>query len=314
MSALVAVTGANGFVGNRLCSALQQQGIRVRALVRSGVPSEGQRVIGDLGPDTRWDGALEGVDCVVHCAARVHMLKDPHAAPLDAFRTVNVEGTRSLARAAASQGVRRFVFLSSLKVMGETTPPGQPFRAGDTPAPQDAYGVSKWEAELALREVAQSSAGMEWVVVRPPLIYGPGVKANFRALMNAVAKGIPLPLGAVDNRRSLLGLDNLVDLLLSCTQHPAAAGQVFLASDDHDLSTPELVRQLARAMHRPARLLPIPVSWLRMAGKAVGRQAQIERLTGSLQVNIGHTRQILGWTPPWTVEQGLRAAVQDTAR
>lgn len=313
MSEVVAVTGANGFVGSRLCAHLGQHGVRVRALARSALNGEDTRIVGDLGPDTRWDGALEDVDCVVHCAARVHMITDTHADPLEAFRQVNVEGTRALAKAAAAQGVRRFVFLSSLKVMGETTKPGQPFRADDDPAPQDAYAVSKWEAELALRDVAQAS-GMEWVVVRPPLIYGPGVKANFRALMNAVSRGIPLPLGAVDNRRSLLGLDNLVDLLLSCAQHPAAAGQAFLVSDDHDLSTPELVRQLARVMGRPARLLPVPVSWLLLAGKALGRQAQIERLTGSLQVNIGHTKRVLGWTPRWTLEQGLLAALQDTGR
>lgn len=313
MSEVVAVTGANGFVGRRLCAALRQQGTHVRALARSAVPGDDHRIVGDLGPETRWDGLLDGVDCLVHCAARVHVLNDRHANPLEAFRTVNVEGTRALARAAAAQGVRRFVFLSSLKVMGETTPPGQPFQASDAPAPQDAYGLSKWEAERALQEVA-ASTGLEWVIVRPPLVYGPGVKANFRSLMTAVARGIPLPLGAVDNRRSLLGLDNLVDLLLCCSRHPAAAGQVFLASDDHDLSTPELVRQLARALGRPARLLPVPVSWLLLGGKALGRQAQIERLTGSLQVNIGHTKQVLGWGPRWTVEQGLLAALQDTGR
>lgn len=313
MSAVVAVTGANGFIGSRLCAALRQQGTHVRALARSAVPVDDHRIVGDLGPETRWDGVLDGVDCLVHCAARVHILNDPHANPLEAFRTVNVEGTRALARAAAAQGVRRFVFLSSLKVMGEATPHGQPFQVSDAPAPQDAYGVSKWEAEQALQEVA-ASTGLEWVIVRPPLVYGPGVKANFRSLMTAVARGLPLPLGAVDNRRSLLGLDNLVDLLQSCSQHPAAAGQVFLASDDHDLSTPELVRQLAHAMQRPARLMPVPLSWLQLAGKVMGRQAQIERLTGSLQVNIGHTKRVLGWTPRWTVEQGLRAAVQDTVR
>lgn len=313
MSALVAVTGANGFVGSRLCSALRQQGTPVRALVRSAVADKDHRIVGDLGPETRWDGVLAGVDCLVHCAARVHVLNDTHTNPLEAFRAVNVEGTRALARAAAAQGVRRFVFLSSLKVMGETTPPGQPFQASDAPAPQDAYGVSKWEAEQALQDVALST-GLEWVIVRPPLVYGPGVKANFRSLMAAVARGIPLPLGAVDNCRSLLALDNLVDLLQICAQHPAAAGQVFLASDDHDLSTPELVRQLAHAMQRPARLMPVPVSWLRLAGKVMGRRAQIERLTGSLQVNIGHTKRVLGWAPRLTVEQGLRAAVQDTVR
>lgn len=312
MTAIVAVTGANGFVGRALCQHLSAQGFSVRALTRSAPAGPNTWVVGDLGPRTNWGHSLLGVDCVVHCAARVHMVDDTDPDPMHAYRQTNVEGSRALAVAAAAAGVRRLVFLSSLKVHGEQTAPGRPFTSDMPAAPQDAYGQSKWEAEQALREEADKS-GLELVVVRPPLVYGPGVRANFLALMNAVARGMPLPLGAVDNRRSLLALGNLTDLLQVCLVHPAAAGQTFLASDDHDLSTPDLVRAIARAMGRPARLWPVPLTWLRMAGKLLGRSPQIDRLIGSLQVNIGHTTQVLGWSPRMSVEQGLRLAVQDVA-
>lgn len=310
MTAIVAVTGANGFVGRALCQHLRARGLSVRALTRAASEVEDAWAVGDLGPGTDWGQSLQGVDCVVHCAARVHMVQDTEPDPMQSYRRVNVEGSRSLAVAAAAAGVRRLVFLSSLKVHGERTAPGHPFTSDMIPAPEDDYGQSKWEAEQALHAVA-ASTGLELVVVRPPLVYGPRVKANFLKLMNAVARGTPLPLGAVDNRRSLLALGNLTDLLFQCVEQPAAAGHTFLVSDGHDLSTPDLVRALARAMGRPVRLWPVPVAWLRMAGKLLGRSAQIDRLIGSLQVDIGHTRRVLGWTPRLTVEQGLRLAVQD---
>lgn len=310
MTAIVAVTGANGFVGRALCQHLRERGVSVRALTRAGSAGHDVWAVGDLGPETDWGQSLQGVDCLVHCAARVHMVHDTDPDPLRSYRRVNVEGSRSLAMAAAAAGVRRLVFLSSLKVHGEHTDPGRPFTSDMTPAPEDAYGQSKWEAEQALHEVA-ASTGLELVVVRPPLVYGPGVKANFLKLMHAVARGTPLPLGLVDNRRSLLALGNLTDLLYQCVEQPAAAGHTFLASDRHDLSTPDLVRALASAMDRPARLWPVPVAWLRMVGKMLGRGPQIDRLIGSLQVDIGHTSRVLGWTPRLTVEQGLRLAVQD---
>ena len=312
MTAIVAVTGANGFVGRALCQHLREQGFTVRALTRSAPAAPDTWAVGDLGPQTDWGRSLHGVDCVVHCAARVHMVQDTDPDPMSTYRRVNVEGSRSLAVAAAAAGVRRVVFLSSLKVHGEQTAPGRPFTSDMPAAPEDAYGQSKWEAEQALREEADRT-GLELVVVRPPLVYGPGVKANFLTLVNAVARGMPLPLGAIDNRRSLLALGNLTDLLQVCLVHPSAAGQTFLASDNHDLSTPELVRAIARAMDRPARLWPVPVAWLRMAGKMLGRSPQIDRLIGSLQVNIGHTTRVLGWSPRLSVEQGLRLAVQDLA-
>ena len=311
---MIAVTGASGFVGRALCQALAGQGVPFRAVVRS--PDEGLPhawVVGNIGSDTDWTAALQGVSCIVHCAARVHVMHDTETDPLAAFRRVNVEGTRQLAHSAARAGVRRLVFLSSLKVLGEQTAPGLRFNSDTLPAPEDAYGRSKWEAEQALWAVSELT-GLEVVVVRPPLVHGPGVKANFLRLMQAVARGLPLPFGQVHNQRSLLALGNLTDLLQLCTRHPDAPGQVFLASDDQDVSTPELVRELAAAMGRPPRLLPVPVSWLRWAGRLTGRLHQIERLIGSLQVDIGHTREVLDWSPRLTLQQGLRLTVQGFTR
>lgn len=311
---MIAVTGASGFVGRALCQALADQGVPFRALVRSPDTHLPQaRVIGDIGADTDWAAALQGVSCIVHCAARVHVMQDTEADPLAAFRRVNVEGTRHLAHSAAQAGVRRLVFLSSLKVLGEQTAPGLRFNSLTPPAPEDAYGRSKWEAEQALWAVSKLT-DLEVVVVRPPLVHGPGVKANFLRLMQAVARGLPLPFGQVHNQRSLLALGNLTDLLQLCTRHPDAPGQTFLASDDQDVSTPDLVRELAAAMGRQPRLLPVPVSWLRWAGRLTGRLHQIERLIGSLQVDIGHTREVLDWSPRLTLQQGLRLTVQGFTR
>ncbi|PKO30050.1 MAG: UDP-glucose 4-epimerase [Betaproteobacteria bacterium HGW-Betaproteobacteria-9] len=311
---MIAVTGASGFVGRALCQALADQGVPYRALVRSPDARLPQaRVIGNIDSDTDWAAALQGVSSIVHCAARVHVMQDTEADPLAAFRRVNVGGTRRLAHSAAQAGVRRLVFLSSLKVLGEQTAPGLRFNSLTPPAPEDAYGRSKWEAEQALWAVSKRT-GLEVVVVRPPLVHGPGVKANFLRLMQAVARGLPLPFGQVHNQRSLLALGNLTDLLQLCTRHPDAPGQTFLASDDQDISTPDLVRELAAAMERPPRLLPVPVSWLRWAGRLTGRLHQIERLIGSLQVDIGHTREVLDWSPRLTLQQGLRLTVQGFTR
>lgn len=314
MTGRIAVTGASGFVGRALCASLRERGRLVRPLVRSaaGAP-DGSWAVGDLATDADgWAKALQDVDCVVHCAARVHVMREEERDPLQAFRQVNVEGTRQLALMASRYGVRRLVFLSSLKVHGERTAPGTPFNAHSPAAPHDAYGVSKWEAEQALRAVS-TATGLEVVVVRPPLVYGPGVKANFLQLMRSVARGVPMPLASIDNRRSLLALGNFTDLLQVCAEHPNAAGHSFLASDDQDLSTPDLVRGLARAMGRSARLIPVPVPWLRLAGRLMGRTPQIDRLVGSLQVNIGHTKEVLGWSPRLSVQQGLALAVREVA-
>jgi nucleoside-diphosphate-sugar epimerase len=240
-------------------------------------------------------------------------MSETAANPLDAYREVNVEGTRRLAEQAAAAGVRRFVFLSSVKVNGEETTSHSPFRADDPPAPKDAYGQSKWEAEEALVEIAERT-GMEVVIIRPPLVYGPGVKGNFASMMKWVAKGVPLPLGAIDNRRSLVALDNLVDLITVCIDHPAAANQVFLAGDGEDLSTTELLRRVGKAMGRPARLLPVPTGLLRLGAAMLGKGDMARRLLGSLQVDISRTRDVLGWEPPVSVDEGLRRAVEPYVR
>ena len=312
----VLVTGANGFVGRAVVHALlEDPRFVVSVTTRQPWPrpedSVRAHVITGVDGDTVWGAALEGVDAVVHSAARVHQLNDTSAYPLEAFRRVNTAGTLALVSQAAAAGVRRVVFLSSIKVNGEGTVPGRPFTADDPPNPGDSYGVSKREAEDELHVLWERKA-LETVVIRPPLVYGPGVKANFRALMSIVARGWPLPLGAVtDNRRSLVGLDNLVSLILTCLIHPAAAGQRFLVSDGHDLSTAALVREIGIAVGRPARLLPVPPSLLTTLGAVVRRRDVVSRLTESLQVDIDKTRTLLGWTPPVSVAEGLRRAAQE---
>lgn len=305
------VTGANGFVGTALCTALVHGQVRVRAAVRHPVEVLTRMevaAIESIGPHTPWADALQGCSTVIHLAARAHVMREEAHDPLAAYRSVNTAGTLNLARQAAAAGVRRFVFLSSIKVNGEATAPGQAFRASDSPHPQDPYGMSKWEAEQGLRQIAQDT-GMEVTTIRPPLVYGPGVKANFAALLRAVTRKRPLPLGAIHNLRSLVGLDNLVDLIMVCTTHPAAAQQTFLASDGEDLSTTDLVRRMARALGQPSRLLPVPAWWLQAGARMVGQGAAAQRLCGNLQVDIRHTREVLGWTPPVSVDEGLRRAV-----
>jgi nucleoside-diphosphate-sugar epimerase len=277
-----------------------------------------QVTTGDISAQTDWKQALVGVDVLVHLAARVHVMRDAAADPLAEFRRVNVQGTLNLAWQAAAAGVKRFVFLSSVKVNGEATSAPHPsprpegarerFREDDEPAPQDPYGISKMEAEAGLRDLA-AQTGMEVVIIRPPLVYGPGVKANFAALMRAVQRGWPLPLGAVHNQRSLVALDNLVDFIVTCLSHPQAANQTFLVSDGHDLSTTELVRGLAHAAGVSARLLPVPV-WALQAGAALlGKGDAVQRLCGNLQVDISKARSLLGWLPPVSVDEGLRRAM-----
>lgn len=266
-------------------------------------------VVGDLEPSTDWSAALNGVAVVVHCAARVHVMVDVAANPLDEFRRINVIGTLNLARQAAAAGVRRFVFISSIKVNGEKTERGHSFSADDTPAQVDAYGVSKMEAEQGLLALSVQT-GMEIVIIRPPLVYGPGVKANFASMMRWLRRGVPLPLGALHNERSLVALDNLVDLIVTCLTHRSAAGQIFLVSDGEDVSTTELLRRMGQAMGRPACLIPVPESWLKVAAAMVGKEDVAQRLCGSLQVDIEKTRQLLGWKPPLSLDQGLKKAAE----
>jgi nucleoside-diphosphate-sugar epimerase len=266
--------------------------------------------MGSLSSEADWTVALRSVDQVVHLAARVHVMNDKSSDPLAEFRRVNVEGTANLARQAAAAGVRRFVYLSSIKVNGEFTEVGHPFTADDAPAPEDPYGVSKQEAELALRQIA-ADTGMEVVIVRPPLVYGPGVKANFESMMRWLARGVPLPLAAVtQNQRSLVALDNLVDLIMTCLSHPAAANQTFLVSDGEDLSTAGLIRRMGAALGHPARLFYVPPSMLKLGAQVVNKPGIYQRLCGSLQLDIAKTRRLLGWCPPVSVDEGLRRAAE----
>ena len=310
---MIFVTGGSGFVGSALLMRLLKDGIEARACARSSLPAELKAVqyhqIISMTASTDWNAALIGVQGVVHCAARVHVMKDDATDPLKAYREVNVNGTLNLARQAAQAGVSRFVFVSSIKVNGEATQPGQPFSADDAPAPLDPYGVSKLEAERGLREI-EAQTGMEVVIVRPPLVYGPKVKANFASMMRWVASGMPLPLGAIHNARSMVALDNLVNLLVTCLKHPAAAGQTFLVSDGQDVSTTELLRRTAHAMGKKAFLLPVPASVLEWGATLLGKRAVAHRLCGSLQVDITKTRRLLGWNPPLTLDQGLKKAVE----
>lgn len=311
----VLVTGANGFVGRAVWLRLNAlSDVQAVAAVRrvDSLANHGASVvqIGELSAQTDWSRALDGTSAVVHTAARVHVMKDAATDSLAEYRRVNVEGTLSLARQAAAAGVKRFVFLSSVKVNGEATGAEKPFTADDAPAPQDAYGISKWEAEEALREIAVHT-GMAVVIVRPTLVYGPGVKANFAAMLRWLARGVPLPLGAVTyNRRSLVALDNLVDLIVTCLIHPAAANQTFLVSDGEDLSTADLLKRMGLALGRPARLFPLPSALLWAGATVLGKQGVCQRLCGSLQVDISKTRQLLGWSPPVTVDEGLRQAAE----
>lgn len=301
---MILVTGSTGFVGRSVCAAIVAAGRPLRAISRS--PGYGLTAVGDITPLTDWTIPLEGIDAVIHLAARVHVMKDTTSDPLAAFRTTNVEGTLNLARQAAAAGVRRFVFVSSIKVNGEETRPGQAYRADDLPNPLDPYGVSKREAEDGLRAIA-GETGLEVAIVRPPLIYGPGVRANFKAMMRLVSRGVPLPLGAVTgNRRSLVGVDNLTSLVLRCLDHPNAAGQTFLASDGEDLSTADLLRRLGVALDRPARLIPVPVPILNAAAAVVGKTNIARRLLGSLQIDSSQTRARLDWSPPMSVDEGLK--------
>nr|WP_312230569.1 SDR family oxidoreductase [Pseudomonas sp.] len=303
------VTGGSGFVGRTLLERLHQDGYGLIAPSRTPLAQAPAGVVNPLvaglAVDVDWSASLEGAAVVIHSAARVHVMKDTAADPLMEFRKANVDGTLSLARQAAAAGVQRFIFLSSIKVNGEGTELGHPYRADDTPAPQDPYGVSKMEAEQGLRALA-SETGMEVVIIRPVLVYGPGVKANFRSMMSWLRKGIPLPLGATGNKRSLVAVDNLVDLIATCIDHPAAANQTFLVSDGEDLSTTQLLQRMGSALGRPARLLPVPASLLQAGAAMLGRRAIAQRLCGSLQVDIGKTRELLAWAPPVSVDDALR--------
>lgn len=310
-SQTVLVTGANGFVGRRLCGELARRGYAVRAVVRPGSEASAMAqevsIVPAIDAATDWSSALQGVDTVVHLAARVHVMRETAQDPLEAFRAVNVGGTEALGRAAGTHGVKRIVYVSSIKVNGEVTT-RHPFSPNDLASPSDAYGVSKWEAERVLREIGESCS-LEVTVVRPPLVYGHGVGGNFLRLLRLVRRGVPLPFGAIDNRRSMIFNGNLADALIACAFHPCAAGKTYLVRDGEDLSTPDLLARLAAAMGVSPRIWPVPSGILRFAGLLTGRAAEVDRLIGSLVVDDSDIRSDLGWRPPFSVEQGLSETV-----
>jgi len=316
----VLITGATGFVGSRLATYLSTQvpGVDLRLAVRhrpddlqvpNVLPAGSIEVVGDINPHTNWTNSLVGVDVVIHLAARVHVMNDVALDPLEEYRNANTLATIHLAQEAAKAGVKRFIYLSSIKVNGEETSLGQSYSENSTPAPIDPYGVSKWEAELGLEKVCTKTS-MEFVIIRPPLVYGPGVKANFQKLMGLVAKGLPLPLGTVHNQRSMLALDNLVSFIAEVIKNPLAANQCFLLSDGQDLSTTQLLKLLAKGMGKSIWLLPVPAFVLRAAAQVLGASAAADRLLGSLQIDSSKARQLLQWQPPLSAEDGIAIAAK----
>jgi nucleoside-diphosphate-sugar epimerase len=301
----ILVTGPDGFVGTQLCNTLLKMGQSVAGaqwkeapIVRGVTPV----VIGDIAQTTDWKYALGDIDTVIHLAARVHIMNDTAEDPLNEFRNINVFGTKNLARQAAQAGVKRIVFISTIKVLGEES--DTPYTEESGYAPQDPYAISKMEAEQCLQKISRET-GIEIVVIRPPLVYGPGVKANFLNLLRITSKGFPLPLASPKNKRSLIYVGNLADAIATCAVHPNAGGKTFLVSDGEDKSTPELISAISKALARPARLFPFPTRLMRLAGKLLGKSAAIDRLAGSLQVDSGKIRKELGWNPPYSMQEGL---------
>lgn len=305
----VLVTGASGFVGRALLDhLLPSAAVQLRAAVRRCAPelhaNIEQTLVEELGPNTNWGSALLDVNAVVHAAARVHVIGERAKDPLVAFRRTNVDGTLALAKQAAQAGVRRFIFISSIKVNGEGTPRDRSYTSESFPQPVDPYGASKLEAEFALRNL-ENKSGMEVVIIRPPLVYGPGVKANFLTLMGMVNRGVPLPFGLVNNRRSLVYVGNLVSAIECCLTHGRAAGRTYMVADSETVSTGDLLRIVANALGRPARLFPVPATILRLAGAMLGRGDTLNKLLGSLTIDSVPIRDELGWRPPYSLQEGV---------
>ncbi|MGH8769819.1 MAG: UDP-glucose 4-epimerase family protein [Burkholderiales bacterium] len=309
------VTGVAGFVGRALiaCPGAKNYSLCLALRVKANFVAFETVLTGDIGPETSWEAALQGVSCIVHLAARTHVARETASDPLAEYRKVNVAGTERLASEAARAGVRRFVYLSSIKVNGEKFPltplckwGSRPFTESDAPNPQDAYGITKWEAEQALHRIGRET-GMEIVILRPPLVYGPHVKGNFLSLLKAVDRGWPLPFRSIRNARSLIYVGNLVDAIMRCIAHPKAAGQTFLVSDGEDVSTPELVERIAKGLDRPLRLVPLPPVLLNTAASFIGKKGAAARLTGSFQVDSSKIRGELEWTRPYSMAEGLAA-------
>ncbi|EAR56472.1 sugar epimerase family protein [Photobacterium sp. SKA34] len=301
----IAITGSSGFLGNHLIKSISKENLVILGRNDLNIPNVSFHKC-SIDNRSNFYEALDSVSVVIHCAARVHIMNDNSTNPLDDYREVNTEGTLNLAKQAVEAGVKRFIFISSIKVNGESTQLGTPFRFDDQHSPEDFYGQSKSEAEEQLLQLAEKT-GLQVVIIRPTLVYGPGVKANFALLLNLVSKGLPLPFGCIkDNKRSLVSVDNLVDLIVTCIAHPKAANQVFLVSDDNDVSTNEMVQQMAKALGKSQWQLPIPNAFYRLVGKVAGKEDVINRLLGSLQVDITHTKDTLGWKPPQTLEDGFK--------
>ena len=307
----ILITGANGFVGYALRKTFLESKINSREALRTlGGKNDGSEkiAVGDISSITDWKLALKDIDCVVHLAARVHVMHDNSVDPLSEFRRVNVQGTRNLALQAVEAGVKRIVYLSSIKVNGESTQPSSCFAADDFVNPQDPYGISKWEAEQVLHQIS-SETGLEVVIIRSPLVYGPNAKGNFASMVKWLERGVPLPFGSINNKRSLVGIDNLCDLISRCVDHPAAAGQTLMVSDDEDLSTTQLLKRTAYALGVNPRLINIPQPLLEFGANLFGQEDLAQRLFESLQVDISKTKELLNWTPPISVDEGLRRAV-----
>jgi nucleoside-diphosphate-sugar epimerase len=312
----ILVTGATGFLGASLLRHLCVQGYCSTAASRRKIVdmplSVVTCIVDGVGAETDWSVPLRGQDVVVHCAARVHVMRDTSVDPLEAFRAVNLHGTINLARQAKEAGVKRFIFLSSVGVNGAETFDA-PFSESDVARPHSPYAMSKYEAELGLRVVAEQT-GLEVVIIRPPLVYGAGAPGNFQSLVRWLLRGVPLPLGAIKNRRSYVALGNLVDLLVVCLDHPAAANQTFMVSDGEDLSTTDLLTRMGSALGKPATLLSVPMVLLKFGAAVLGKRDIAQRLCGSLQVDGGKARRLLGWTPPLSVDEGLRQAAEGYVR
>ena len=319
----ILITGTSGFIAQSLCKTLSKSGRPVRGAARSinslSANTDIEYVsVGDISLKKNWKDTLVDVDCVIHCAGRTHVMNETKTDTLKIYRSVNVDGTKQLAEQAAKAEVKRLIFLSSIKVNGESTNIDNDiisnnqkkniFTNNDIPNPEDSYAISKLEAEKVLWEIS-AKTNLEVVVVRLPLVYGYGVKGNMARLMKLINSGIPLPFSLIKNQRSLIGIDNLVDVLIRCVDHPEASGKTFLVSDGEDLSTPDLLRHVASSMERSTRLFPFPISLLKLFGFAIGKSSEINRLTNSLQVDISFTRKILNWSPPLTVQEGIRRMV-----
>jgi len=302
----ILITGSTGFVGQVLVEKLAPHKIIEIGRNKRQSKQESYLYIDNINGQISFNLAERNCDVVIHCAARVHVMNDDAINPLQAFREVNTYGTLNLAQQAADAGVKRFIFISSIKVNGESSALGNPFKPDDSFIPTDPYGLSKYEAEVGLRKIA-AETGMEVVIIRPPLVYGPGVKANFASMMKWVNRCLPLPLGGIkQNRRSLVAVDNLVDLIITCIDHPKAANQTFLVSDGEDFSTTGLLENMSKALNTPNRLLPIPASWFNLASQLIGKPAIAQRLCGSLQVDISKTMELLDWKPPYSTANSMR--------